>query len=345
MSNKSFWLCVGAGVLSATLLPLVGSAQSVVPLRVQQAEAPASKYWIGIGLGELNEIVKEQLGLEHGLVVDDVMPDSPALAAGFKKNDILVKVGDKALQGPAELVAAVEEAQETELAIGVLRGGKETTIKVTPTKRPEPTYEARVIELPQGAGGELRDEIKRLEEALNMLKDKAGKEGLGIVFARPGVVAQNIDALKRDEFPKELSISVHKEGDKPAEIHVKQGDKEWKVTEDKMGELPDDVRPHVHHFFGRLWGPGIREMGMRSLVGGPKLAPGVARVPSVRPPVPAPQSVPVDPPVAAPRTTRSYQYRLESRGSDDKLDEIMKELKALRKEVDELRGKPSEEKK
>ena len=161
MWNKSFWSCVGAGVLSASL-PLVGVAQNADPvpqsrpavnaIRVitkqladaqeaaAQAEAP-SKYWIGIGLGELNEIVKEQLGLEHGLVVDDVMPDSPALKAGFKKNDILVKVGDKVLKEPTELVAAVEEAEENELAIGLLRGGKETTIKVTPAKRPAPEFE------------------------------------------------------------------------------------------------------------------------------------------------------------------------------------------------------------
>ena len=176
-----------------------------------------------------------------------------------------------------------------------------------------------------------------------MLKDKAGNDGLGIVFARPGVVAQNANVfMKRGEFPKDLSISVHKEGDKPAEIHVKKGDKEWKVTEDKMGELPDDVRPHVHHFFGSLWGPGLKEMATRSLVGGPKVATGVARVPVVRPPMPVPTS-PVAPPVPAP--TCAYQYRLESRGSDEKFDAILKELKQLRKDVDELRGKPDDDEK
>jgi hypothetical protein len=326
------------------------AAEQLKEAQTQALEAaPASEYWIGIGLGELVDIVKEQLGLEHGLLVDDVLPDSPALAAGFKKNDILVKVGDKALADPLDLVKAVEEAKETELSIGVLRGGKETTIKVTPAKRPKQELEARVIEFPKAvAPGQLQDEIKRLEDVLKALKEKGGAEGAGIVFARPGTILtpQRLEVLtKRPEFPKDLSITVTKEGDQPAKIHVKKGDKEWDVTEDKMGELPDDVRPHVHHFFGGLWGPGLKELAKRSLVGGPKVAPYYPHpVPPVAAPVPPLATSPVAPPAEASGSARAYAYRLQSRGSDEKLDEIMKELKALRKEVDELRGKSTEEK-
>jgi S1-C subfamily serine protease len=82
--------------------------------------------------GELSDIVKEQLGLEHGLLVDNVFPESPAIKAGFKKNDILVKVGDQPLKEAADLVKAVEEAKETEVTIGLLRGGKELSLKVRP---------------------------------------------------------------------------------------------------------------------------------------------------------------------------------------------------------------------
>jgi hypothetical protein len=379
MWKKSWWTWMGAGALSASL-SLVSFAQSDEPvpearpvlkalrLVAQNAadgqeifayseDQPTSQFWIGLGLGgELSDIVREQLGLEHGLLVDSVYPESPAIKAGFKKNDILVKVGDQPLKEAADLVKAVEEAKETELTIGLLRGGKETSIKVTPMKRAPQEVEARIIELPQdGQPGQLQEEIKRLEEALKALRGKGGNEGAGIFFARPGVVAPRaVDVIvKRGEFPKDLSIQINKEGDKPAKIHVKQGDKEWNVTEDKLGELPDDVRPHVHHFFGSLWGPGLKEMAMRGLVGGPKMAlPATPAVPGVPGTSAAPQyrvvptnpttPVPAPPTADGPRSTRAFQYRIEPRGSEDKLAEILKEIQQLRKDVDELRGKSSD---
>jgi hypothetical protein len=51
---------------------------------------------------------------------------------------------------------------------------------------------------------------------------------------------------------------------------------------------------------------------------------------------------PAVPATPAPTTARAFAYRLDSRETDQKLDEIMKELKALRKEVDEIRGKSAD---
>jgi S1-C subfamily serine protease len=56
---------------------------------------PLGEYWIGIALGELPEVVKQQLQIENGLVVEDVLPDSPAAKAEFKKFDVLLKAADK----------------------------------------------------------------------------------------------------------------------------------------------------------------------------------------------------------------------------------------------------------
>ena len=370
MSRMSLVLCCAAGLIAVPLTtaraedpPVNPALKAVRVLRLageRPAEAdasafafaqaaPASEYWIGLGLGELADIVKKQLGLEHGLVVEDAFPDSPAAKAGFQQHDILTSVGDKALKEPADLVKAVEEAKETALWIELLRGGKELTLKVTPVKRPEPeNIEARVIRVPAGAPGELQAEIKKLEEALAQLKGKVGGDGLSLMFARPGVVTAHA-YTRSANLPKDLSVTVTKEGDQPAKIHVKKGDQQWDVTEEKLSELPDDVRPHVHQFFGRLWAPGLKEMAERMRVGGPKVAPypPQAAVPSPVPPQPAVPGVAPPTPVPPPetRSPRAFSYRIESRGTEDKLDAIMKELKSLRKDLDEMRGKPAEEKK
>src|SRR4029450_679047 len=131
------------------------------------------------------------------------------------------------------------------MRIIVLRDGKEMTLRVMPTRRPKPevggeagaeakverTFEARV---PGSA-------VLRIEEALRELKgdDGAGR-ALGLYFPRPGVVAQEVEAAV-GELPKNLKISVTREGDGPAKVHVEREGKTWDTTDDKLGELPDDV--------------------------------------------------------------------------------------------------------
>ena len=64
------------------------------------------------------------------------LENSPAAKSGIKPNDIIVKAGDKYIKDPGDL-ECVASAKETELTLVVLHGGKETAIKVTPTKRPQ----------------------------------------------------------------------------------------------------------------------------------------------------------------------------------------------------------------
>src|SRR5262245_30443420 len=75
-------------------------------------EAPTSEYYIGIALGELPAVAKTQLKLEHGVVIDEVLPDSPAAKAEFKPQDILIRVGEAKVEQPADIVKAVEEAKD-----------------------------------------------------------------------------------------------------------------------------------------------------------------------------------------------------------------------------------------
>ena len=309
--------------------------------------APVSEYWIGIALGELPEVAKKQLQLEHGLVVEDVLPDSPAAKAQFKPHDVLIRAGEAILDQPADILKAVDEAKDKELRVIILREGKEMAVQVTPVKRPQPevgetqTLEARI---PGGA-------IERIEEALRELKGQGGQNPLELYFARPGVVVRHVE--KGVGVPNNLTVRINKESDgKPAKIHVKRDDKEWEVTEDKLGDLPDDVRPVIE----RMLGKGPLSMRLPQA-----LPPTVAPPATVRADVryraaPLAPATPVAPATPAPQTARLHAYRVESRGGgvEAKVDQILKKLDALdsrsiddlkkeverlRKEVDELRGK------
>lgn len=324
---------------------------------VAQAEAPlASEYWIGVGLdSNLPPLVKEQLGIEHGLVVLDPYPDSPAAKAGIKPNDILTRAGEKTLlKEPADLIKAVDEAKETEMTLTLLRGGKELTIQVTPTKRPQPEAQELRLKIDPNSP-QLKEEIKRLEEVLQNLKSKAGVDGsLGFFFAHPPVVAR-ADVFKMAEFPKDLRVQITKEGDGPATIKVKRGDKEWEVTEDKLGDLPDDVRMHVEMLRGRA--------GMRFPMTAPNAAPSprALRVTSDGK-IEGEIQVTPTPAVAVPpgQAYRAWAYSAGGGNVETKLDAILKkldhmeskaleelqnEVQQLRKDLDEVRGKsPGESK-
>jgi membrane-associated protease RseP (regulator of RpoE activity) len=335
------WLAASAAAQEAAREPRpawtrVAQPEGGLLTFVAEAEPLRGEYWLGISLGTLPDVAKDQLGIGHGLVVSDVRPDDPAAKAGIQKHDILIKAGDAALKTPADLIKAVDAAKETELTLTVVRGGKELAIKVTPIKRSE--AQDAVTLRPRG---EFREEIKRLEEALENLKGKVGEQPLSLFLARPGVVAPGITLTKPAELPQGMVISVSKEGDKPATIHVKRGDQEWEVTEDKLGDLPEDVRKHVEKFLQRMAAPGIAASAVTGFLGGLKVAPTMPV-----PPVPPAAVLPPAPPKAPART---YSYRLESSDRregkldmgalEDKLTSIMKKLDELRKDVDELRTK------
>jgi len=88
---------------------------------------------------------------ESGILVSDVLPGTPASAAGIKSGDIITKIGDAAVycryteQIPAynRLVAGLPIGQPVKLT--VLREGKEETLRLTPTVRPNAWDKPREI--------------------------------------------------------------------------------------------------------------------------------------------------------------------------------------------------------
>ena len=50
--------------------------------------------WMGLEIAEITQEISQDLGLPQGVYIDQVELDSPALAAGLAKGDIIVKIGD-----------------------------------------------------------------------------------------------------------------------------------------------------------------------------------------------------------------------------------------------------------
>jgi hypothetical protein len=89
--------------------------------------------WLGVETSSIPRVVSEQLGLAKGfgLVVDYVVPDGPAAAAGVQPNDILKMFNDQILMEPDQLAKLVRSYPEgTNVTLTILRKNAEQKVTV-----------------------------------------------------------------------------------------------------------------------------------------------------------------------------------------------------------------------
>ncbi|MGE0610634.1 MAG: S1C family serine protease, partial [Pirellulales bacterium] len=206
-------------------------------------------YWLGLSCdAELPPALRAQLGLpdDQGLIVHGVVKETPAEKAGLKEHDVLLAAAGKPLKSLRDLVNAVQSAQEGELTIDLLRGGKPDSVTVKPVKRPEGGPGALP---PGGVFGDpqaRRDWIEKWRQGHAEIPRE-----FRMFVPGPGVMLPPGAHAKLPPLPADMSLSVTKQGDEPAKVVVKQGEQTWEATEDKLADLPAEVRTHVEGFLGR----------------------------------------------------------------------------------------------
>ncbi|HEV3255688.1 MAG TPA: PDZ domain-containing protein [Gemmataceae bacterium] len=143
--------------------------------------------FLGVQTMPLTQAARDRLGIkaDRGVVVTDVVPDTPAAKAGLKRGDVITSVNGKDISDPGQLRQAVEDA-------GV---GKTVTIK---TERGKETkeFKAELEETPGDVGfspprnfprlpgspfgsddriQRLERQIQDLEKRVRELEQKGGK--------------------------------------------------------------------------------------------------------------------------------------------------------------------------
>lgn len=90
--------------------------------------------YLGVTGQNLDPKLAESLGIPSGtkgVAISDVVRDSPAAKAGLKRNDIITRVGNRDVDSQIALRLNVSQIMPgTEVAVTVLRDGKERTFKV-----------------------------------------------------------------------------------------------------------------------------------------------------------------------------------------------------------------------
>src|SRR5215831_2449755 len=97
--------------------------------------------FLGVETSQVPDVVSEQLGLPQGLglVVEYVVPDSPAASAGIQQNDILKMLNDQILIEPSQLRKLLQTFSEgADVTLTLLRKGQEQKVTVKLTKKEKP---------------------------------------------------------------------------------------------------------------------------------------------------------------------------------------------------------------
>lgn len=248
---------VATGLGTAT-----ASGQIFAPLALvaddERADEQKTDYWIGVRCVEVPALLRAQLDLDEGqgVLVEEVVPESPAREAGLKAFDVVFAVDGRKVSDQAALADMVAKADGKELKIDYVRGGRKQSLTVKPAPRPESI-------VPQ------REDQRALREWVDRLGQ--GPAPMRFRFFHPGMVLPPGASLA-PALPDDVTVMIEKHGGKPANVIVKRGEKEWQATEESLDKLPDEVRGFAEQMLGfSAFAPGH--------IGAWQRAPGPAALP------------------------------------------------------------------
>ena len=109
--------------------------------------------WLGVYTQEVSAELREAFGLKGGgVLVTNVVPDSPASRAGLLKGDVIVTANKKAVEDPSDLTDIVTDASAGQtLSLSIVRKGTPKTLSAKLVERPEEEDETPIAPIPPRA--------------------------------------------------------------------------------------------------------------------------------------------------------------------------------------------------
>lgn len=262
---------------SRTISCAVGLALLAAPTFAGPADGKDG--YLGVMLQDITPSMARALQLEEnsGVMINDVVDDSPAQKAGLQDGDVILEFQGKVVGGNADLTRAVRSAGAGEkIELLVLRGGKEEKIQVELGEAKSGfswvgAGDGRSFTFKKGDGGHevlvMADDRGFLGVNLEDLEGQLAdyfevKDGQGVLItavtgdgpaARAGLKAGDV-VVKLDGKSVGSSAELRKAlagtepGQEVAVQVVRRGkDSSFQVT---LGELPEDLDHGSFQFFG-----------------------------------------------------------------------------------------------
>jgi Do/DeqQ family serine protease len=143
--------------------------------------------YLGIRLRELDRTLAKGMGLDldHGILVEDVQPDTPAARAGLQRRDVIVRYSGEDVRDESKfrLMVGATSVGKT-VPVVVVRDGREQRVDVTLGERPDEEVVASAPAPESGAWLGLHVEDARGGDA---------RRQFGLDRAQAGVVVTGVD--------------------------------------------------------------------------------------------------------------------------------------------------------
>lgn len=161
--------------------------------------------WLGVAIQDLSVELATQFGITDtkGVLVSDVMEDSPAKKAGFERADVITEYDGKPMDSPTHLRNAVAQTPiGKKVSVKLIRDKKPKTIEVTIVEQPKSLGQPGVEESRESAAptGILSDiDVRELNEELaSRYGLKAADRGVVVIRVKSGSTAEEMGVREGD---------------------------------------------------------------------------------------------------------------------------------------------------
>lgn len=228
------------------------------------------EYWIGLACAPVGGELRDKLKLEkgNGLVIEQVLPDSPAAKAGLKSEDVIIAFGTRKLRAATsinQLAEVIAEAKGDVLKLEYLRQGERKTVEIRPAKREGQGLKlvlGEQVEEQQKLIKKLRQQLEELQKSERAQREKAeaakaeahkqAEEAKAAIIkadamkklqeAKGAAAKAEAEARKRAEEAKAATESAQAEAFKRL-VEAKAAAAKAEATKEGKGEAP-----RVEHF-------------------------------------------------------------------------------------------------
>lgn len=145
--------------------------------------------YLGVSIQSLDAELSEWFNVEsdQGVLIGDVVEDSPADRAGLQKDDIVLRFNGQPVKDALALRSRVATTTpETEVPLSILRDGREMELRVTLGRLESGDVMAGGPVGPGGAPAHLGMRLQNLDEDIADQLGYAGKRGVVVAEVQPG---------------------------------------------------------------------------------------------------------------------------------------------------------------
>ena len=260
--------------VAGLLFAAVAAGVLVWAFRDGRAGEKAAKGWLGVSVQELTPSARERmkLGNETGLLVTEVVRDSPADEAGLREDDVILQFNGTKVEQADDFSRLVRNAgADKKVTLIVLRAGERKTFEAMLAKRRNPSY-ASAFAHGFGPGKQMKFwanrprlgvQVHELDENLAPYFKVAPGSGVLVLAVNENspaeqaglksgdIIAKVDNEIVRDAEELVASLQDYEEGDQVKIEYVRQGKRDTATVE------IDPSNESGYHFFAP-GGRGVR---------------------------------------------------------------------------------------